>query len=296
MYHNILVPLDGSRFSEAAVPAALALSRKTGADIRLVSVIEFFPTSAPYGWEDAVRDQTADYLADLADEIGRRAGGDITTAVHVGHVPTAIETEAEDADLVVMASHGRGGISRAWLGSVVDHVVRHTRHPVLLVRPVEVEEVDLSGDWSISKVLLPLDGSDVSEAILDHALELGSLFGAAFHLARVVPASKPFASSYPPDLVEANRQREQQETEEAEGYLRFHGDKLRTSGATVDHRVLAGGQPAHDILLEAQEAECDFIAISAHGRGMLARAVLGSTSDKVVRGTHLPVLLYRARD
>jgi len=296
MYQSILLPLDGSGFSEAAVPAALSLSRKTGASLRMVTVIEFFPTSAPYGWEDAARDQASEYLADLKERIQPRAGGEVTTTVLMGHVPSALEAESEPADLVVMASHGRGGLSRAWLGSVADHVVRHAENPVLLVRPEEGVEPDLEADWAVRKMLLPLDGSEISEAILSHATELGSLFGAAYHLLRVVPSPKQFASSYPPDLIEANRERMRRETLEAEEYLKAQGESLRASGVKVDERVLTGGQPPHDILSEAQTADCDFIAVSAHGRGRLARALLGSTSDKVLRGTHLPVLLYRAKN
>jgi nucleotide-binding universal stress UspA family protein len=295
MYQTILLPLDGSGFSEAAVPAALGLSQKTGASLRLVTVIEFFPTSAPYGWEDAARDQAAEYLDDLKERIQPRAGGEVTATVLMGHVPSALEAEAESTDLVVMASHGRGGLSRAWLGSVADHVARHAEHPVLLVRPEEGVEPDLEVGWTVKKMLLPLDGSEISEAILGHATQLGSRFGAAYHLLRVVPSPKQFASSYPPDLIEANRERILRETEEAKEYLKSQGERLRTAGVTVEERVLTGGQPAHDILAEAQAADCDFIAISAHGRGRLARALLGSTSDKVVRGTHLPILLYRAK-
>ena len=296
MYGSILLPLDGSQFSEAALPVALGLSRKTGATIRLVSVIEFFPTSAPYGWEDAARDQALGYLTEMAGRIGERAGGEITMTASVGHAPSVIQAAAEKSDLVVMASHGRGGLSRAWLGSVADHVVRHAKNPVLLVRPEDAPETDFAQDWAVSKMLLPLDGSGESEAILEHALELGSLFDASYHLVRVVPTPRLFSSSYPPHLIQANRERALKEEKEATDYLKEHAERMGAEGLTVAHEVLSGGQPAHDILGEARRTGCDLIAISAHGRGSLARAVLGSTSDKVVRGSHLPVLLYRARD
>jgi nucleotide-binding universal stress UspA family protein len=294
MYRSILLPLDGSLFSESAVPLALSLSRRTGAAVRLLSVVEYFPTTDPYGWQDVLRDQAESYLGEMAERIHGKAGGEISTAVLHGHVVTALQTEAETADIVVMATHGRGGLSRAWLGSVADQTVRHAKHPVLLVRPEENGEPDPHRDWTISRMLLPLDGSPVSEAILGHAVELGSLFGAAYHLARIVPSPKQFSSPYPPHMIQANKERLQKEEEEAAEYLHEHAERLRAQGHTVEEKVITGVQPVHGILSEAKGSDCDFIAISAHGRGLLARAVMGSTSDKVVRGSHLPLLLYRA--
>ena len=304
MYDSILLPLDGSSFSEAAIPAATSLSGRTGADLRLLTVIEFFPTSAPYGWEDAAEDQAEEYLFGVMEGMEGRTGGAINTAISVGKVSSAILNEAESSDLVVMATHGRGGFSRAWLGGVADHLARHAKTPLLLIRPQEGDpksgpgegqDPGAGGDWTVSKILLPLDGSAVSEAIFEHALEVGALFGAAFHLVRVVPSPMQFISPYPPHMIEANRERLESEEETARTYLEGHVTRLRARGLHVDYTVLTGVQPAHGILGEAQTSGCDLIAISAHGRGTLARAVLGSTSDKVVRGTHLPVLLFRAK-
>jgi len=294
MYSSILLPLDGSSFAEAALPVALSLSHRTGAALRLVSVVAYFPTSDPYGWQDTLREQAVDYLLETAASIREKAGGEVTTSAMAGHVATVLQEETEHADIVVMATHGRGGLSRAWLGSVADHCVRHGKHPVLLVRPGDHGTPAPSREWTVKRMLLPMDGSDVSEAILQHAVELGSLYGAAFHLTRIVPSSKQFNSPYPPHMIQANRDRIEKEEEEAMVYLRSHGDRLRSQGLTVEEKVVTGAQPAHGILTEAEASSCDFIAISAHGRGPLARAVLGSTSDKVVRGTHLPLLLFRA--
>jgi nucleotide-binding universal stress UspA family protein len=294
MYQSIFVPLDGSVFAEAALPVALSLSRRTGAGIRLLNVVEFFPTSALYGWEDVAHDHAQEYLEETAREISGQGGGEVVTAVRVGDVADILHAEAENSDLVVMASHGRGGLARAWLGSVADSIVRHAKQPVVLVRPTEDGTRSWKGDWTVSKMLLPMDGSSVSEAILQHAVDLGSLFGATYHLMRAVPAPMQFSSPYPPHMIEANHAQIEEEVAGATTYLHHHADSLRGRGLTVEEQVVTGVQPAHGILTEAERSGCDFIAISAHGRGPLARAVLGSTSDKVVRGTHLPLLLFRA--
>ena len=294
MYRSILLPLDGSSFSESAVPFGLSLSRRTGAALRLVSVVEHFPTTDLYGWQDDLQEQAQEYLNEMAQRIQEKAGGEITTTVLHGHVASLLEEEAEKTDIVVMASHGRGGLSRAWLGSVADQCVRHGHRPVLLVRPDEEGEVDPHREWTISRMLLPLDGSPISEAILGHAVELGSLFGSAYHLVRIVPSPKQFSSPYPPHMIQANKKRLEEEEEEATEYLRGHAERLRALGHTVEEKVITGVQPAHGILMEVQGGDCDFIAISPHGGGFIARTVMGSTSDKVIRGSHLPLLLYRA--
>ena len=120
MYKRILVPLDGSTFAEACLPLALAL--KTNASLHLISVVEPIPAFAYAEWEPAALDWSTQYLASVADRVSDSAGGEITTAVHTGRVVETLHQEVAslDVDLVIMATHGRGALSRAWLGSVAD--------------------------------------------------------------------------------------------------------------------------------------------------------------------------------
>lgn len=299
MYHLILVPLDGSHFAEYALPLTLALSRHTGAQVHLLTVQEHLPTRSPEGWEEAARDWHQAYLDELASRIRSLAGGEVTTKVRLGHVVEELQAEAEarGADLVVMATHGRGALSRAWMGAIADTFIRHADRPVLLVRPQEGDaDPSLDADPTIAKILLPLDGTEVSEGIIDHAAEMGGLFGAAYHLARMVPFPKGFKSPYPPHLIEMNREFLIDAKNAAEAYLQDQAQRLRARGLVVDTAVVEAGQAGHGILTEAEHAGCDFIAMSTHGRGAIARTILGSTADKVVRGAHVPVLLYRQRD
>lgn len=293
MYRLIMVPLDGSRFAEFALPRALRLSRQTGADIRLVTVQEILPAMAPMGWQDATHDWSESYLENMADSVRTLAGGEITTSLRSGHVAEALLEEAKDADLTVMATHGRGALSRAWLGSVADAFVRHVERPVLLVRPEEEDPPGPETDWSITKMLLPLDGTPLSEAIVGHATELGSLFGASYHLVRVVSTPREFSSPYPPHMIEMNREYVANAEKAGGIYLEAHAQSLRSRGFTVDTAVVVGPQPVHGILMEAESSGSDFIAISAHSRRSLTRAILGSTADKVLRSAHVPVLVYR---
>lgn len=296
MYRLIMVPLDGSRFAESALPLALSVSRRVGAPLHLVTVQEPIPSFAYDEWESAAEDWSRTYLDDVAGRVRARASADVTAALLSGHVTEVLEKEAEErsADLVVMATHGRGAFSRAWLGSVADAFLHHTRRPVLLVRPDESEAaLDLAGDAAFCRMLVPLDGTELSESVLEHAVSFGSLFGAAFHLVRIVPFPMQFTSPYLPHTMQMNQQFVAEARESAETYLAQHAERLRHRGLAVDTAVLVVAQPGPGLLAEITDAECDLVAMATHGRAGLTRAILGSTADKVVRGAHVPILLHR---
>jgi len=298
MYDRIMVPLDGSRFAEAALPLALTLSRQTGAGVHLVTVQEPIPSFAYEEWERATTGWTREYLESVRERAEEHAGGAVTTSMLAGHVVEMLEEEAdrERVDLVVMATHGRGALSRVWLGSVADAFVRHTHRPVLLSRPEDGEALPLDSDAGFSKILIPLDGSELAEAVLDRAVEVGRRFGAEYELLRVVPYPIEIASPYLPQTVQMNQELVEQARRTATEYLESLAARLREDGLHVDFGVDVDAQPGHGILRYAASSECDLIAMSTHGRRGISRALLGSATDKVLRGARVPLLLYRPGD
>ncbi len=294
MYRTIMVPLDGSRFAECALATALSVSRRTGAEVRLATVEEPLPTFA-YGVDDTVmREWTGKYLNDTATRVRDRAGAGLSSGVLTGHVVDALESEADrcGADLVVMATHGRGVVTRAWLGSVTDAFVRRTDRPVLLVRAAGPDTPEPDCEPVYDRILIPLDGSDVSESVLSHALAFGDLFGASYTLLRVVSYALDATSPYLPTTFQMEGSLEEARSA-AEAYLEGHAARIRARGVSVDARVVVDAQPGHGILGEVAARECRLVAMATHGRGGVSRAVLGSTTDKVLRGAHVPLLLYR---
>lgn len=295
MYQKILVPLDGSKFAESALPLALSLSRRTGAGLHFTTVQEPIPSFAYDEWETAAADWSQQYLAGASERMRQHAGGEITVSLLHGQVIESLEAEAEreDADLVIMATHGRGMLSRAWLGSVADSFLHHTNRRVLLVRPEEGDTPSIESDLTFRKVLLPLDGTDLSECMIEHAIAFGELFGAGYHLVRVVPYPMDVSSPYLPHTVQMNQGLVADAKEAAAEYLESHAEPLREQGLSVETKVLVDVQPGSGILKQAEDAGCDLIAMCTHGRKGISRAILGSAADKVLRGTHVPVLLYR---
>ncbi len=145
MFHRIVVPLDGSRLAEAALPAAEELARLAHAPIVLLRVVDFTRLEhyGPYGLAleyasvepvlAAEHAEAATYLDETCDQLCAK-GVSVAYAVRSGLVAREIVAATQPGDVIVMASHGRGGLSRWLLGSVAEDVVRHALVPVMIVR------------------------------------------------------------------------------------------------------------------------------------------------------------------
>ena len=136
---------------------------------------------------------------------------------------------------------------------------------------------------------MPLDGSPLAERVLQPALDFVRLWEGRCTLLRVIEASHATAAEWP------NRPRPPQHEVEAaaDAYLEQIAGPLRAKGTPVQTRMVVAPHAAPAILEEAQTQRCDFIALATHGWGGLRRMLLGSVTDKVIRGSSLPVLAYR---
>jgi nucleotide-binding universal stress UspA family protein len=305
MRNSVVVPLDGSTFGEHALPLALEVAQRAQVPLHLVHVhVSLAPIYADairgleMPREFLARQQAADYLESVAHRLRKAASVTVTPVPLDGSLPEGLQeyTVKSKPDLVVMTTHGRGPLSRFWLGSVADQFIRCTTTPVLLVHPSE-EKPDLENPPSLKHILIPLDGSPLAEQVLLPALTLGQLVEAAYLLLRVVEPLLYIGADpigYVPRPIDPGWL--EQEEEDAHKYLVRISRRLRDQGLQVHSRVVAGGSPAAFILQEARDRAMSLIALSTHGRRGLARLVLGSVADKVVRGFALPVLVYRPKD
>jgi nucleotide-binding universal stress UspA family protein len=319
MLSRILVPLDGSQFAETALPLAAALSRGSGAAVELVSAYDPLPPpgagpaeAAALGvpvhadalgavpmttaaLSESLRDERTTYLREAARRLREATEVDAEVVLVEGRADHAIRArvEASGPDLVVMATHGRGPMERAWLGSVADRLVRDLHLPILLVRPIEGERVDLTVPLALDRVIVTLDGSELAEAVLDPALELAEALGLPVVLKRVIGVRMELESTYIPHAAQAYQEHVEQERTEAREYLAKVGEGLRSRGATIAALDVDQGPAARTILDTVDPDGRDVLAMATHGRGGLRRMILGSVSDKVVRASVGPVLLVR---
>lgn len=295
MFDSILVPLDGSAFAEAALPPATTIATRENGSLDLVMVQDPVPAYGYGALEEQPQAWRAEYLAAVEEELASRLQDRVHYTLLVGSVTAELERHAEetDPDLLVMATHGRGPFSRFWLGSVADHVVRNSTYPVLLIRPEESEEVDVSASTTFDHILVPLDGSEEGETILDVAGPFGELFDARYTLTRVVHYPAEVVSSYMPDTVHISEEIVESGKAEAEKYLKGVAGKLEDAGYTVDIDVRVDVHPASGIQRAAEEVGADMVALATHGRGGVERTLVGSVADKLIRSTHLPTLVIR---
>lgn len=307
MTRTIVVPLDGSRFGEHALPAALTIARKTGARLLLVHAHQRL--DSPYA-ELLVFDDTLDeqmkrqenaYLQQTAQGIKKHWGGPISTSVETGHTATVISQAAADAhaDLIVLTTHSRGPLARFWLGSVTDELIRNSEIPLLLVHPTDAEP-DLAADVKLQHWLVPLDGTPLSEHILTTANDIGDHFAADFTFLRVlrpitpmmIPASVGGFTPMAEDVMIRVETLQGEVEKEASAYLEKIAEPLRAKGRAIATAVTVDEQPGEAILARAKSG-IDAIALGTHGRHGLSRMLLGSVADNVIRHSTVPVLVHR---
>ncbi len=284
MITKILDPLDGSQLSECALEPAVTLARQPGAEMLLVRV----PVADTFGFtisearQIELRYETQDYLETIC-EANKQPGLIMHTQLIEGDVAGAIVDTAasEQADLIIMSTHGYSGLTRWVLGSVTEKVLRSAPCPVLAVRAVR----------QIRKILITLDGSDLAEDALEPGLSLAQGLGAEISLLRVVPHLTPDTKL---EEVERGLSRRSQNDliDEAKEYLQARVARYARSGLEIKADVRTGSV-ADNILEYVEVFGIDLIGMATHGRTGLKRWVYGSVTAKVLRGASCSMLVIR---
>jgi nucleotide-binding universal stress UspA family protein len=297
---SILVPLDGSRFAEQALPLAVTVARRTGARLRLVSAHEPRPDLTPGLDAPAVeahnleiRSATQAYLAEVAGRLEPIGGEPVACEVTDGPAGPSVAAAVTrlHPDLVVMCTHGRGPLSRFWLGSVADHLIRHLSVPLLLVRPPSAGEPP---EPAIRRVLVALDLSTESAAMLAVVGPLARALGADLTLLHVVEPIVGIVDGALPFPIPIDSGVIDRRKVEAGRKMAELAEGLAGGGTAVETRVVVGVGAATTILDEAASGSHDLIAMTTHGAGGVRRLLVGSVADKVIRATERPVLVLRA--
>jgi nucleotide-binding universal stress UspA family protein len=300
MYRTVMLPTDGSDLSRHAIPLALAVAKPANAVVHIVGVAE--PAFAPpiYGVPvDSVSmagsapanppplEQTRTNRHDVqiaglktfAQQLSHATGVRFEGWIEEGEVAAALNRHAtaHSVDLIVIGTHGRGGIGRAILGSVADELVRTSSRPVLLVPPHGDNRDDTTAA-DVRHILVSLDGTPGGDAIARHATALAIVLKARCTLLHVTPIDRSGGS----DNIDLQRAR-----------LDRAAEAFRKRGVETSTALLHGDRPAHWIAEYASTHAIDLVAMSTHGRGGLERLVLGSVTTELVTRKQLPMLLAR---
>ena len=295
---RVLIPLDGSRLAESSLEFARMLARFEPIQILLMAVIDELEVGvralvAPRDVESREQNVMNVYLDEVAAKL-QTPGVEVITEVREGSPAQLILERAStfQPHVLIVSTRGRSGWTRWRVGSVADKVIRGASCPTLVVGPraEEAEEGGAAGsEPSVRRILVPLDGSPISEQALDHAVEYARLFDAEVHFLRVVQT--PSTSDWFVDVASDQRVQEMM-IKEARQYLAGVADRTATPH-DVQMDVMVGS-PADVILSYIATSNIDLVVMTSHGRGGLVRATFGSVTDRLIGGA-APLIVVHAR-
>jgi nucleotide-binding universal stress UspA family protein len=293
---SILVPLDGSSLAEQALPYAQALLAP-GAELTLLEVVEESePIHGMSGRllapvEDVQRMLERQAHNDLEKAEATLRGEQTPVRLVVARGNPAVEilrvAAEQGVDLIAMTTHGRGALGRWVFGSAADRVARSSPVPVLLVRPSEREPRPVV----VRRLVVPLDGSPLSEGALPTAQTLAKRLRVPIHLisvidmmriipAEVAPVVAFDAAVYGETLCQLDAG--------AAALLTEISERLAHQGLHISSEV-AHGSPFIRIAEAVHDG--DLIVMTSHGRSGVQRWLLGSVAEKLVREAPVPVVL-----
>jgi nucleotide-binding universal stress UspA family protein len=292
MYRKILVPLDGSKLAGGVLPYVryLASGLKTPVELLFVDDPAAF---APYTARIAGRD----FLPQIASSLS--GVSDVRIEIKTGNAARVIIEQAsvEPETLAVMATHGYSGAARWLLGSVAEKVAHELPTDLMIVRS---PSADTNGAAALKTLLVPLDHSTAAEKVLPTVVELAQLLkveALLIHVTRHVYAGPPDA--FVPVFGAMTNLKEvwEQDTAEAERYLRAKANQLRSEGLSrVSTRALSAGVDgaAGEIIDCAEKLPDSLIVMTPQGQSGFERLLLGSVTKRVVQHSKKPVLVVRS--
>jgi nucleotide-binding universal stress UspA family protein len=278
MYRKVIVPLDGSPLAEVALPYAEEMAGKIGSEVILFSVLqseEAQEYQKHHRYAVKIEEATKRHVAKYLDKSENRI-------IKVGMV-TRTGNPAEGIlnyiskgylSLIVMATHGRSGLSRWAVGSVADKVVRSTTKQALMLIRAKGAHPDMRARRILKKALVPLDGSIGSEAVIPHIMGVAPKLKMELTLLQVIPKTNHTYAS-------------------AEAYLQSLCSQLEDKSITAKYEIKVGN-PADQIIDLADELAMDLVVMSTHGQTAINLWPLGSIAQKVLLGGNTPLLLMRA--
>lgn len=299
--NRILHPTDFSPVAEAALAAALDMAVHFGAELHVLHVLE--DTARPAASPDATLPAEDNLDIRLHEVVNAQLGRLHRTEQERLRVEYSLEHDlapapaivryagTHRAGLIVMGTHGRHGVQRLFMGSVAERTVRRASCSVLTVReqPASKQQAKKPVTRQINRILVPLDYSEHSEAMLRVACALAESFEAQLDLLHVVEmplfvgiySGVLTAGDFVPDLRERSHEKLQRLWEQvhAEGVVaKLHVEEGHATARIIDFAARCG---------------TDLIVIASQGRSGLERFLIGSVTERVVRFAECPVLTFR---
>jgi nucleotide-binding universal stress UspA family protein len=295
---HFLVPLDGSRLAESVLPVVQEMASRFHAHVTLLHIVEQHPPATIHGERHLTGvAQAQSYLEEIAADL---RSSDIPVEIHVheekqDNVAHSIVQHFQElqADLVIMCTHGHGGLREILFGSKAQQALQQGTQSILLFFPRENDSVV---PFKLERILVPLDGTTTHEPALPMAIMIARAFGAELHLVLVIPTLATLSGEQAvsglllPTPTRAILDLSQQEAEE---YLEHVVARCNTKDV-IAHAEVLRGDIVPQLLGLAERLDVDLIVLASHGRTGLDALFAGSVASRIAGRKIRPLLLVRA--
>ncbi len=295
---RFLVPLDGSRLAESVLPVVQQMASRFHAHVTLLHIVEKHPPTVIHGEPHLTSvAQAQAYLEEIATRLRSSA---IPVEIHVHRdkeddVARSIVQHSQEvnADLVIMCTHGHGGLRELLFGSNAQRALQLGTQSILLLFP---REDGSAYPINLQRILVPLDGSSAHEPALPVAITIAHTFGAELHLVLVIPTLATLSGEQAvsglllPTTMRAILDLSQQD---AADYLEQAVARCQAEGVVAQAEVLRG-DIVPTVLALAERLNVDLIVLASHGRAGLDALLTGSVASRIAGRRIRPLLLVRA--
>lgn len=292
MFTRMLLPLDGTKRAEDALPVARELALETGTRVLLLHV------SMPNA--STLEELAITHQVDTAAKELSAAGVDTQalTAGGVGAqaVANAISTvvDRNDIDLIILSPEAHSLLDGLRHPSVTAQVLAQSAAPVLIVPAQTQGKAPRAAypkllEYGDTQVIVPLDGSPLAEKALPMALRLARQYHRSLMLVRALPPVQPLATGF--ETYALTRDAADNDLRVAREYLGAVRERLQKTEQVDVHTMLLEGIPAEALLALTETKPGCVVVMSTHGRTGLARLLLGSVTLAVARKSTIPLMI-----
>jgi nucleotide-binding universal stress UspA family protein len=269
--NKIIIPLDGSESVEEILLYATSITPRGDTVITLLHVL-------PIGIKEPA-DEVNAHIQDIHDSLSQ-GGWNVTREMRMGNTIEEIVkfTMLESATMLLMSTHGRTGLERIRKGSVTEQVLRQSPCPVFILHSTRAEPVDSRKEDLFRRILVPLDGTEASAAILG--------------------CVEVFATAHESEVIIFHDEMETAETEmdrpAIKAALQEHSVRLANAGLKVSLDMSTYKRPIREILNKIDDLSIDLVSMASHGKSGIPRALDESVTAEVIRHANCPLLVWSA--
>lgn len=285
MYKTVVVGFDDSPTSKAALMEASNMIKKHGGDVILVHAVFFDSEEFSMAPEQLEKRMKIGKQACLESKemVSSKFGVNVKTLLCEGDPPEVVLDIARgnNADLIVLGTHGRRGLKRFIMGSVTSRIIPDAPMDVLIVKKPCTA---CTGEYK--SILVPFDGSDFSKRALLRACQITAEDGGEVTVLYVIPRYEEMVGFFKTDAIRDSLYREA-------GKIIDSAKEFASTLGTVIKTSIAEGYSSDRIIETADADSHDLIVMGSHGYRGVNKAIIGSTTERVIIDASCPVLIVR---